>query len=105
MEEIYDASKDEEEKTSGEIHVGRRGTTHVVLKSSKGRATNDTLYSPTHGIKVGHNETEWYSYNCKHGDVCEIDIINKKVPAEPAKAIISIPLLNTDKSFVIKVTR
>ncbi|MBR1550681.1 MAG: Stp1/IreP family PP2C-type Ser/Thr phosphatase [Bacteroidales bacterium] len=105
MEEIYDASKDEEEKTSGEIRVGRRGTTHVVLKSSKGRATNDTLYSPTHGIKVGHKETEWYSYNCKHGNVCEIDIINKKVPTEPAKAIISIPLLNTDKSFVIKVTR
>ena len=105
MEEIYDASKDDEEKTSGEIRVGRRETTHVVLKSSKGRATNDTLYSPTHGIKVGHKETDWYSYNCKHGDVCEIEIINKKVPADPAKAIISIPLLNTDKSFIIKVTR
>lgn len=104
MEVLYDGSSESEEIeeiTSGVVKVGRNGKTQVTLVSSKGKATNTTLYSPTHGIKVGHKETGWYSYRCEHGNVCEITIDNKKVPAN---ATISIPLLNTDKAFVIKVT-
>ena len=104
LEVLYDDSNESEEIeeiTSGVVKVGRSGKTQVTLVSSNGKATNTKLFSPTYGIKVGHKETDWYSYRCEHGDVCEITIDNRKVPAN---ATISIPLLNTDKPFKITVT-
>lgn len=100
---VYDI-EDASEVTSGVIHVRPKGKSVVVLKSAKGRPTNDTLYTPTHGIKVGNKDTGWYSYSCEHGDVCVIEIRNRKVPKDPEN-VISIPLQNTDKSFEIKVIR
>ena len=100
---VYDI-EDASEVTSGVIHVRPKGKSVVVLKSAKGLPTNDTLYTPTHGIKVGNKDTGWYSYSCEHGDVCVIEIRNRKVPKDPEN-VISIPLQNTDKSFEIKVIR
>lgn len=93
--------KEFKEVITGTIKIGKQGTTKVTLISSLGKANNDTLYS-SYGIKAGEKKDTWYSYNCKNGNICNIEIDNKKTPTN---AIIEIPLANTDKKFTIFVTK
>lgn len=108
IKEIYNGisksteSKDPEEVTTGDVKVGREGETKVTVYSKKGTATNTELYS-SYGFKTGDATTNWYTYSCGNGNICNITIYNAKVPNKDAT--ISIPLVNAgDKKYIIKVT-
>lgn len=98
----FTESKDPEEVTTGDVKVGREGETKVTVYSKKGTATNTELYS-SYGFKTGNATTNWYTYSCGNGNICNITIYNAKVPNKDAT--ISIPLVNAgDKKYIIKVT-
>lgn len=87
---------------------GKKGASYnFFLLADNGKNNNDTVYTDNIAIKAESKSESWYSYQSKDSYLCEITVKLDHIPQEESKALIKIPLKNSDDKefFVILVKR